>query len=76
VSKSILPNAEARLCPFHLGQTNILPKQLLDDLQSFDNLIDVFPREFLIINWNNIPPQESKPELHQLLLLLFFVNIK
>jgi hypothetical protein len=46
VSKSTYPNAEARLLPISLrANQHPFPKKLLSMIcQSFDNLIDVFPR--------------------------------
>jgi hypothetical protein len=69
-------HAEARLLPISF-RANQHPFQNNWSMicQSFDNLIDVFPREFLIINWNNIPPQESKPESTPA-FTFFLVNIK
>jgi hypothetical protein len=66
VSKSNLLLMKHDFAHFIRANQHPFQKQLLSMIcQSFDNLIDVFPREFLIINGDNIPPQESKPELHQ-----------
>jgi hypothetical protein len=55
------PNAEARLLPISLrANQHPFQKTITEhDLPKLDNLIDVFPREFLIINWR----QHSAPRI-------------